>query len=82
MGCVYVGLCGGISGDERLMYTLIIWITGCVGTDCVIPAYEARPFNDLALCEEILEVWREIDEDNAGVCLDGEYPTPTIKSVR
>ena len=56
------------------MYTLIVWITSCVGLDCPIPDYEIRYFEGAdakTKCETALAAWKSIPK-NDGTCWKGQ----------
>jgi len=54
-----------------MTYTLLLWITGCVGSDCMIPGYEVKAFDTLEECEVAANAWQGLDDKYVGMCLEG-----------
>ena len=54
-----------------MIYTLLLWITGCAGNDCAIPGYETQEFETLERCTSALILWQSIDDRYVGACVEG-----------
>lgn len=48
-------------------WTLIIYVLGCVGPDCIIPDFEVREYATEAECSVALDAWQASNENHIAI---------------
>ena len=56
-----------------MIYTLMFWITSCVGPSCEIPGVETEPFESLIDCKVALVVKQVMHPRTVGFCVEGHF---------
>lgn len=56
------------------MFTLIMWIAGCVFEGCPIETYEVQYYDSMERCVEARDIGRGISPDHVVECMPGKIP--------
>jgi len=69
-----------------MTWTLILYITGCVGPDCTIPDFGLVEYENEQACHEAmtttLKPWLEADKNHTAFCYETESPPKKIEVWR